>query len=302
MRPIHWLAIIAASAGWSSGGILTRFAYQEGVGPWTQVSIRVVTAAIVVGAIVLIQRNGMPSRTVLRYGLLQAAVNLTIPYILFTYAYDEASAGFVGILAALIPLSTAVFAHFMLPDEPLTIRKVAALFVAFAGIIFLLLSGDSGLSEGGRPALAVGLALVAVCSVGFASVFAKTHAGEYEPTTMAGLQFGFSALWLVALTLAIEGAPTDVTQLGWVFMVTAGLTATVTPFLIFFWIIQHVSATNVSLTGYMVPVITLVAGLILLDEELQLGIVVGGLLVAVGMVLSDRESRRMAALVQSFDA
>lgn len=302
MRPIHWFAVFAASAGWSSGGILTRFAYQEDVGPWTQVSIRVVTAALVVGTIVLIQRNGAPSRTVLKYGLIQATVNLTIPYILFTYAYDQASAGFVGILAALIPLSTAVFANFLLPDEPLTVRKVVALFVAFAGIIFLLLSGDSGLSEGGRPAFAVGLALVAVCSVGYASVFAKSHAGEYEPTTMAALQFGFASLWLVVLTLVIEGAPTDVSGLGWVLTVTAGLTATVTPFLIFFWLIQHVSATNVSLTGYIVPVITLVAGLVLLDEELQTGIIVGGLLVFIGMVLSDRESRRMAALVQSFDA
>ena len=302
MRPIHWLAILTAAAGWSSGGILTRFAYQEDVGAWTQVTIRVVTAALFVGAILLIRRTPLPSPRVVRFGIVQSLVNLTIPYIMFTLAYDEASAGFVGILAALIPLSTAVFAHFLLPDEPLSARKLLALFIALAGVAFLLLSGDSGLSEGGRPTLAVGLALVGVVSVGYAGVFAKKHAGEYDPVTMAGLQFAFGAVWLGTAMAFLEGAPTDVSALGWAFTVTAGLSATVLPFLLFYWLIQHVSATNFSLTGYIVPVLTLVGGIVLLDEQLQTGIIVGGALVAVGMVLSDREARRMAALVQSFDA
>ena len=292
MRPIYWLAVIAASFGWAFGGILTRAALNDGVGEWTMVAFRILLAAVLVGIVLLVRRTPMPTRTVLRYGLVQAVFNLTIPYVLFTFAYGEASAGFVGLLAALIPLSTAAWAHFTLPDEPLTLPKAVGLVVAFTGVAFLLLSGDSGLSEGGRPAVAVGLALTAVAGIGFAGTFAKKHSGEYDPTTMTGLQFAYSSVWLLVAMFAIEGAPTDVSTTGWLLIVGMAVMSTFLPFMLFYWLLQHVSATDVALTGYLVPFIALAGGLIVLDEELQFGIAVGFTLVLIGLIIADRASRR----------
>jgi len=275
---------------------MTRAALNEGGrGVDDGGDIRVLVAALMVGAVLMVRNTTMPTRTVLKYGLVQAVFNLTIPYVLFTFAYAEASAGFVGLLAALIPLSTAVWANWRLPDEPLTVRKAIGLFIAFAGVAFLLLSGDSGLSEGGRPALAVGLALTAVAGIGFAGTFAKQHSDEYDPTVMTGLQFGYSSVWLVIAMLAIEGVPTDITLNGWLLVIGMAVTATFIPFMLFYWLLQHVTATDVSLTGYLVPFITLTGGLLILDEELQLGIVVGFALVLVGLVIADRASRRDSA-------
>jgi drug/metabolite transporter (DMT)-like permease len=297
MKPSQWLAIIVASIGWASGGIATRAAFNEGVDAWTMIAFRVFFAAVLVGAVVLIRRVPMPSKIVLGYGLTQAVFNLTVPYVLFTFAYDEASAGFVGLLTALIPLSTAVAANFMLPDEPLSKGKLAGLLVAFSGVAFLLLSGDSGLSEGGRPLVAVGLGITAVTSVGFAAAFGKRHAGSYNPSMMTGLQFGFSAIWLLAAMVVVDGVPTDVSARGWQLIVLMATLATFVPFMLYYWLLERVSATNVSLTGYLVPLIVLIAGLVLLDEELQLGIVIGGLLVFAGLVISDRTSRRSRSTV-----
>ena len=259
------------------------------------VAMRVLIAAVLVGVVILARRIQAPNATVVRFGLIMAVFNLTIPYILFTFAYDEASAGFVSLLAALIPISTAVFANFMLPNEPLTLGKFIGLFVAFAGVAALLLSGDSGLSEGGRPLVAVGLALTAVATIGFSSAFAKKHAGSYDPTMLTWLQFAFSAVWLVVAMFAIEGRPTDVSGTGWALIVWMAVFATVTPFLILYWLYQHVSATDAAITGYLVPLFVIIGGLILLDEELQAGIVIGGILVFVGILLADRDGRKQAA-------
>lgn len=297
MRPIYWLALFVASFGWASGGILTRAALNEGVGEWTMVAVRVPIAALLVGIVLLARRTPPPTPAVLRFGLVQSIFNLSVPYVLFTFAYGEASAGFVGLLAGLIPLSAAIWAHFRLPDEPMSVRKAVALLVAFSGVAFLLLSGDSGLSEGGRPALAVALGLTAVTSVGFSNAFAKKHAGTYDPVTATGLQFAFASVWLLAAMFVIEGAPTDVTGLGWLFITAMAFLSTFVPFMLYYWLLQHVSATDVSLTGYLVPFITLTGGLLLLDEELQFGIVVGFTLVFIGLVLSNRVSRRDAATV-----
>jgi drug/metabolite transporter (DMT)-like permease len=237
-----------------------------------------------------------------RFGLVQALFNLTVPYVLFTFAYDEASVGFVALLAALIPISTALFANFMLPDEPLSAGKLLGLFVAFTGVAALLLSGDTGLAEGGRPLLAVGLGLTSVASVGYAGVFAKRHAGTYDPIVLTGLQFAFASVWLIAAMLLIDGAPTDVTTLGWLYILALAVAATFIPFMLFFSLLQHISATDASLIGYMVPFVGLIGGILFLDEQLQPGIIVGGFLVFAGMVLSDRAGRRSADLIRAAES
>jgi drug/metabolite transporter (DMT)-like permease len=292
MRFNYWVLIIVAAVGWGTGGIATRAALGEGVDPWTMVAIRTAIAALLVLAVLAVQRAERPSRAVIRYGLVQAVFNLIIPYVLFTFAYDNASAGFVGLLAALIPLATAVFANFMLANEPLTKAKLVALFIAFTGVAALLVSGDSGLAEGGRPLVAVGLGLTAVISIGYAGSFAKKHAGAYDPIMLTGLQFGLSAVVLIAAMLAIEGLPLDVTAKGWGLMAFMAVFATFMPFLLFFWLLQYISATDASLIGYLVPFVALVGGIALLGEQLQAGIVVGGILVFTGMVLADRAGRR----------
>jgi drug/metabolite transporter (DMT)-like permease len=295
MRFNHWVWIIVAALGWGSGGIATRAAFGEGVGAWTMIAVRSAIAALLVLAVLLAQRTKRPSRQVVWFGFVQAVFNLTIPYVLFTFAYDNASAGFVGLLAALIPLTTAVFANFMLVDEPLTRTKLLALFIAFTGVAALLLSGDSGLSEGGRPLLAVGLGLTSVVSIGYAGTFAKRHAGEYDPVMLTGLQFGLSAVALVATMLVVEGVPVDVTAKGWALMAFMAVSATFMPFLLYFWLLQYISATDASLIGYLVPFVALIGGIVLLDEQLQSGIVIGGVLVLAGMVLADRAGRKAEA-------
>lgn len=295
MRATYWIMIVVAALGWGWGGIATRAAFAEGVEPWTMVAMRVVIAALLVLGVLISRRCTFPSREVVRLGLIQSVFNLIVPYLLFTFAYAEASAGFVGLLAGLIPVSTSVFAHFMLQDESLTAGKLVGLFVAFSGVAALLVSGDSGLVEGGRPLLAIGLGLVSVASIGFAGAYAKKHAGTYDPIMMTGLQFGLAAFWLVAAMLFIEGAPTDISATGWWLILSLAVLATFMPFLLYFWLLQHISATEASLVGYLVPFVALVGGIVLLDEQLQAGIIVGGALVFVGMILSDREGRRESA-------
>lgn len=297
MRGTYWILIVVAALGWGSGGIMTRAAFAEGVDVWTMVALRVAIAALLVLGVLIARRSPLPSMLVLRYGFSQAVFNLTIPYVLFTFAYGEASAGFVGLLAALIPLATSVFANFMLPDESMTLRRFIALLVGFSGVAALMLSGDSGLAEGGRPLVAIGLGLASVVSVGYAGAFAKKHAGSYDPMMLTGLQFGFASVWLLGAMFAIEGAPLDVSVNGWWLILGLAIAATVVPFLVFYWLLQHISVTNASLVGYIVPFVALIGGIVLLDEQLQSGIIAGGTLVAVGMFLSDRESRRISSTV-----
>ena len=131
-----------------------RAAFDEGVPPIAMVALRAVIATIAIFAFLLFARGGVPrGREEWKMGLVMSLFNLTLPFVLFTIGYQYASAGFMGLLAALLPISTAIFAHFLIPDDPLYSGKVAGLVVAFAGVVFLSLTGDSGLAEGVLQAL-----------------------------------------------------------------------------------------------------------------------------------------------------
>jgi len=111
---------------------------------------------------------------------------------------------------------------------------------------------------------------------------------------LTGLQFGLAAVFLVSAMLVFDGLPTDVTAKGWGLLVFMSVSATFMPFLLYYWLLQYISATDASLIGYLVPFVALVGGIVLLGEELQGGIIIGGFLVFTSMLLADRAGRRAA--------
>lgn len=196
-----------------------------------------------------------------------------------------------------MPLGTASIAHFLLPDEPMNLAKAAGLMVAFVGVAILLISGDSGLDEQGKPLVAAVLALGAVLSISFAGVFARGRAGSIDPVELTWMQFTVGIVLVGATMLVYEGLPGSISLWGWTLIVYLTVIGSIVPFLLFFWLLKHVAVTRASLIGYVVPLVALVAGIVLLDEKLQAGIAVGGVLILVGVILTDRAERRVAARV-----
>lgn len=257
------------------------------------VAIRAVLAAMIVFALLAGAGRKPPGdKAAWRLGAVMAVTNLAVPFVLFTLAYQNASAGFVGILVALVPLATAVFAHFLLPDEPLYLAKFGGLLVAFGGVGFLLLSGDSGLGESGRPLLAAVLALGAVASIGHASVYAKRRTAASDPLELTGMQFAIGSVAIAGVMLVFEGWPEAVSAWGWTLIVYMTVAGSVMPFLLFYWLLRHVTATTASLIGYIVPLVALTSGILVADERLEFGIALGGALVLTGVILTDWTERR----------
>lgn len=294
MNRTAWIAFVVAAVGWGTGGVAVRAAFDEGVGPWTTVALRVALAAVLVFGLLAARGLRRPDRLTMKIGTVLAVTNILIPYVLFTFAYEEASAGFVGLFAALIPLATAVYAHFMLSDERLNVGKMAGLAIGFAGVAALLISGDSGLGADGRPLVAALLALVSVAAIGYAGAYAKRYAGRYDPLEITGLQFVLSTVVLIPAMLWFEGLPGSLTISGWLLVVYMAVASTFLPFFLFYRLVESAPITTVSLVGYLVPLVSLVAGVAFLGERIEPGIAIGGALILTGMVITDRAGRGAA--------
>jgi drug/metabolite transporter (DMT)-like permease len=288
-----WAAIAGAALAWGTTGVATRAALNDGVPPIALAAIRAVLAAMLLFGLLRLRGRRVPrSRSTWFIGTVQGVFQLSAPFVLFNLAYENASAGFVGLIVALVPLGTASFAHFLLPDEPMRLAKAGGLLVAFTGVAFLLTSGDSGLEEGGEPLLAALLALGAVLSISFAGVFARGRADRFDPMELTWMQFTVGVVLVGGTMLIWEGIPEAISAWGWGLIVYLTVIGSIVPFLLFFWLLQHVSSTKASLIGYVVPLVALISGIALLDEKLQTGIAVGGVLILIGVVLTDRAERK----------
>lgn len=287
-----WGAIIGAAVAWGTSGVGTRAALNAGVPPMALATIRVILAVIVLYGLLRLRGHRISRDPYLWVtGIVAGVFQLAVPFVLFTLAYQYASAGFVGLLLALSPLGTATVAHFMLPDEPLHLSKVAGLAVALGGVAFLLLSGDSGLAEGGRPLLAAALGIVAAASISVSTVFTKGRLGEYDPMELTWMQFTVGLVLVAGTMLIGEGIPGPISPWGWTLIIYLTVIGSIVPFVLFYWLLQQVSSTKASLVSYVVPLIALVLGILLLNERLDLGIAIGGALILIGVVLTDRAER-----------
>jgi drug/metabolite transporter (DMT)-like permease len=287
-----WLSITAASLGWGTAAVATRATLAEGVGPFGIALFRGAFAAAAVVVFLAARRRGIPrSAAAWKVGLVMGVSNLALPFVLSNIALQYASAGFLGLMTALIPIMTAALAHFLLADERLSALRLLGLTIALAGVAALLASGDSGLTEGGRPLLAGVLGLGAVIAISYGSVFAKRYAGQYGSLEVSGVHFVSGSLLIAASMFVAEGPPGSVSVAAWGMLVYMGVACTFMPFLLYYWLLRRVSATYASMAGYVVPIIAVVAGLVFLDERLQPGIVAGGLLILAGVLVTDRSYR-----------
>ena len=296
MNRASWLALWALSIGWGTVGVATRAAFDHGVGSLTVVAGRLTIAAAAVLTIQLfVRRNFAWRRDVIRTGAVMAMVGVAVPFVLFNSAYHHASAGFVGLMAALSPLGTAVFAHLFLPGETLDRRRLAGLGIAITGVAVLMFSGDSGLAVGGRPALAIAWSLPGVASFSYSTVYAKRHAASLAGFEVLIVQFTCAAALMLGPMLLVEGLP-RLDAGAWGILAYLAIGSTVVPIMLFYWVLQRNSAAQTALVGYIVPLVAVVAGVILLSEQVGAGLIAGGVAIMTGVVVADRGGRRAGVL------
>jgi len=283
-----WVILGIISLSWGTSPIAARIGIGEGIGPSTMAAGGSLVAAVAVWLMIgLMRRRNLVGPAELRIGLVLALLSVALPQQARYMALANASAGFVTLVNALIPLGTALVAHFMLTNERLNVGTTFGLLLGLAGIAALILIGDSGITDGGNPTVGGVMALTSVVCISFAGVYAKRYAGQYSVLGVTGVQLavGSAAQWAVAL--ALDGAPFGHSTAGLLAILYSGTIGMFVPLSLYYFLIRHVTVVFSSVVSYLIPLVAVVAGVLVLDEQVQPGILLGGALVLSGGVITD---------------
>ncbi len=288
---LDWTLLLALVVMWGTAFTWTKIAVTD-LAPALVVGARMITGALVLLLALLLLRRGFGrTRRHWFFYISIGVVGNAVPFLLISWGQQAIASGQAGILMAVMPLFTLLFAHYLLPEEPLTRRRIAGFLLGFAGIVVLM--GPESLllmTEAESPLLAKLAVVAGAACYAAAAVLAKLKprddaTGAAAATTLAGaavllpwLAWDLDAsdeLWLV---------PAE----AWLAVLLLGIFSTAIAAVVYFKLIERVGAAFVSQLNYLVPLWAVVLGILFLGEQPELTHAVALLLVFCGLYVAQR--------------
>lgn len=234
--------------------------------------------------IVWLGQRPWPRRYELRHWLVLGTTNGWVPNVLVAYALTQLASGPAAMIQAAGPLVTAIAAHFLFAEERLSGRRIAGVLIGMVGVAVLI---GPRLVEGGGTALGV-LAMVGVMlSYAAGNLYTRAvPAPAGDPARLALGQQSVSGLVALALTLAFLGPMAMAPIQNHVpIMLALGVASTAVPMALFMRLIRAAGPTRAAMTGYLVPTVATIMGVLVLHETLEPRQVIGGCIVLAGVYL-----------------
>jgi drug/metabolite transporter (DMT)-like permease len=279
---IVWLILCLI---WGSTWIFIKLGLRD-LPPITFAGLRFLIASAILWAIVFARRRPVPRNRRDWLNLAWAGlISFGLNYGLIFWGEQYITSGLAAVLQAMIPVFGLFFAHHFLPNERITMRRLAGVAVGVAGVGLIFY--DQVKIEG--PAAVKGsiaLLLSAVC-VSYTNVFVKANCRNIDPAVMAAGQMVWAVPTLLGLGIIWEGNPFH-HRWSWLSALSLGylvLVGSVTAFLLFFWLITKVEATKTMLIALVTPVTALLIGKLTLNERISWNIMAGSAAILAGIWL-----------------
>lgn len=290
--PRDWAGLLGLVVLWGSSYSLVKVALAALL-PRQIAGLRILSAAAVLAVALAVTRQRLPAG--LRAWRLCAAIAILgncLPFFLISWGQTRLESGLAGILAATTPLCVLVLSHFLLHDERLERRQLAAFLLAFGGVVTLL-GAESLASLGGSLArLTAQLAVLAAAACyGLATVLARLMGGQHPVATSAAVM-GIAALAIAPVGL--PGLPPPASLSGPVLAAIGvlGVLGTGAASVLYFHLVARAGARFVSLLNFLVPVWAVGVGYTVLGEKLPVSAWIALALILGGVVLTQPRPAR----------
>jgi drug/metabolite transporter (DMT)-like permease len=195
------------------------------------------------------------------------------------------SAAHAAIVLNLYAVHTVVLAHFMIPGDRMTVRRLAGVFIAYSGIVLLL----SRQSAGGAPSLR-GDALMFVSGLLLAerTVYLARAVQRFDPVKLLLAQATIGTALFLAVAASLEPAGVRWTgrlaaTIGFQGVIVAGFN-----FVVNLWLLKRYRPSALVPFFLTQPIFGVVAAALITGDVLTVDLLVASAAVAAGIGLASR--------------
>lgn len=228
-------------------------------------------------------RSGLPPVSVL---LVLALANAALAFGAMYLAAGRAEAAVASILAGGQPLVLAA-AGWVLFGERASVRTIAGLAVAMAGVVVVATTSSGGTSPDG-----VALSLLAAAAPAVGTVVMRRLGSSIDLVMTTSVQFLLGGLMLLAVSAVVE----PLAAVSWsseavVGLAILGVLGTGVAYVAWFWLLGWTSLAQLGAALFLIPVVGVVSG-ILMGDRPALPELLGIAVLLLGIALASVTSRR----------
>lgn len=212
-----------------------------------------------------------------------SCVQITIPFLLISFGEQHIASSLTSLLIAAEPILVALLALWLDRGERVGGLRLIGLFVGMVGVVTLL-----GLDVGGDSQKLLGATFVLLAALGYAAGALLLR----RPSIAALPRLGVVAVecttaTILLLPLSITRLPGKLPSLEVIIsLLVLGLICTAVAYLTFFALVAEVGASRGTVFTYVNPAVSVLLGVLLLNERIDVATVVGFLLIILGSWLS----------------
>ncbi len=277
-----WILFAAMAVLWGMPYLFIKQAV-DSYSPASIVAGRTLLGALLLLPFALRQKSLRPAFRKIGWVLAFGAIEMAGPFLLLGHAEQTLPSGLTGLLVATVPLFAAVIAFTGGDRTVLKPVRMIGLVVGFVGV-GIIVTGP-GLAAGGTAGLiAIGeVLLVAVCYAIAPFIVARQLK---DVPALGTITLSLAAVGIFYLPIAFLTQHEVPTTQSTVSLIALAVLCTAVAFIVFFALIDRVGPARAPLFTYVNPVVAILLGVIVLGEQVTLGLLIGFPLVILGCWLA----------------
>jgi drug/metabolite transporter (DMT)-like permease len=280
----YWLLIILLGAVWGCSFLFNAVLIREISPLWVSAG-RVAIGAAICWVYFFAMRKRLPSGVGVYAQLLVLGIlNYAIPFALFPYAEMTVASSIVGVINGLTPMSTVIVSQLWPGGEKATWNKVAGVAIGFIGAV--ILASPSFAAGASAQVLGLLAAIAATLCYALTLNYARRFK-DVDSAVVATCSLTGAALVSIPVALLFTGIPVITRVETWGALIGIGAFSTSFSFLLVYWLLPRVGATNVSLNTFITPISAILLGVLVLHERFEAAHLAGMAVIFLGLIFMD---------------
>jgi drug/metabolite transporter (DMT)-like permease len=280
----YWLLIIMLGAIWGCSFLFNAILIREISPLWVSAG-RVTIGAAICWVYFLAMRKKLPGDwRIYAQLVLLGMFNYAIPFALFPYAEETVASSIVGVINGLTPMSTVIVSQLWPGGEKISWNKLVGVILGFFGAVILALPSF------GAGASAQVLGLLAAMAATLCYAVALNYARRFrdiDSAAVATCSLTAAAVIAVPIALLFSGIPVITRLETWAALFSIAAFSTSFSFLLVYWLLPRVGATNISLNTFITPISAILLGVLVLHERFETAHVLGMIVIFIALIFMD---------------
>jgi len=267
---------------WGSTWLMIRFGL-ESLTPLFSAGMRFSLASIFIYILMKIKSVSLQKDSVsIRLYLLMGFFSFVIPFGLVYWAEQFVPSGMASVLFAVYPFFVVIFSFLRMPSEPIGSYKIIGTVLGFSGIVVIFSeSFDLHFTD---YLLGMFACVLSGTMQAWIAVSIKKFGHHLHPLSMNFVPMFIAGISMILIGVFFEDLSTirfdERAILSIIYLAFFGSVITFTSF---YWLLKRVNVVILSLIAFITPIVALILGYIIYDEELSTSYFVGSAMVLGGV-------------------